>query len=90
VQRIVAFRYVPRYPTIGVGMLVRLRRRLERFGRVPPLRAFVAELRAAEAREERGEPGHLPEMILRLARGRYPSVSPAPSSRSGVSARSRA
>jgi predicted acylesterase/phospholipase RssA len=68
VQRIVAFRYIPRYPTIGVGMLARLRRRLERFGRVPPVKAFIAELRAAEAREQRGEPGHLPEMILRLAR----------------------
>jgi predicted acylesterase/phospholipase RssA len=68
VRAIVAFRYVPRYPTIGVGMLERLRLRLERFGRVPPLRAFVAELRAAEERHERGEPGHLAEMILRLAR----------------------
>jgi predicted acylesterase/phospholipase RssA len=68
VRSIVAFRYVARYPTIGVGMLERLRRRLERFGRVPPIRAFIAELRAAEERHGRGEPGHLAEMILRLAR----------------------
>jgi hypothetical protein len=45
-----------------------LRRRLERFGRVPPVRAFVAELREAEGRAERGEPAHLAEMIVRLAR----------------------
>ena len=68
VRAIIAFRYVPRYPTIGTGMLERMRRRLERFGRVPPVRAFIAELRAAEERHERGEPGHLAEMILRLAR----------------------
>ena len=40
----------------------------ERFARVPPIRAFVAELREAEARDARGEPAHLPEMILRLTR----------------------
>jgi predicted acylesterase/phospholipase RssA len=68
VRSIVAFRYVARYPTIGVGMLERLRGRLERFARVPPIKAFIAELRAAEERHGRGEPGHLPEMILRLAR----------------------
>ena len=38
------------------------------FGRVPPVRAFIEEIREAERREERGEPGHLPEMILRLTR----------------------
>jgi hypothetical protein len=32
------------------------------------VRAFIEEIREAEAREERGEPGHLPEMILRLTR----------------------
>lgn len=68
VRQIVAFRYVPRYPAIGAAPLRRLRERLERFARVPPLRAFVAELRAAEARDERGEPAHLPEMIMRLTR----------------------
>ena len=68
VRRIVAFRYIPQYPTIGTSALVRLRKRLARFGRVPPIRAFVAELEEAEARDARGEPGHLPEMILRLTR----------------------
>jgi predicted acylesterase/phospholipase RssA len=68
VRRIVAFRYIPQYPTIGTAALVRLRKRLARFGRVPPIRAFLAELREAEARDVRGEPGHLAEMILRLTR----------------------
>jgi predicted acylesterase/phospholipase RssA len=68
VRRIVAFRYIPQYPTIGTAALVRLRKRLARFGRVPPIRAFIAELREAEARDARGEPGHLAEMILRLTR----------------------
>jgi predicted acylesterase/phospholipase RssA len=68
VRRIVAFRYIPQYPTIGTAALVRLRERLSRFGRVPPIRAFVAELREAEERDARGEPGHLAEMILRLTR----------------------
>jgi predicted acylesterase/phospholipase RssA len=68
VRQIVAFRYVPRYPALGASGLRRLRERLERFARVPPLRAFVAELREAEARDARGEPAHLPEMILRLTR----------------------
>ena len=68
VRQIVAFRYVPRYPALGAAGLRRLRERLERFGRVPPVRAFVSELREAEARDARGEPAHLPEMILRLTR----------------------
>jgi predicted acylesterase/phospholipase RssA len=68
VETIVAFRYVARYPQLGSGMLTTLRRRLERFERVPPIRAFIAELREAEERERRGEPAHLPEMMLRLNR----------------------
>jgi predicted acylesterase/phospholipase RssA len=68
VERIVAFRYIPTYPRTGVGGLATLRRRLELLGRIPPLRAFVAELREAEARAERGEPAHLADTILRLAR----------------------
>ena len=52
----------------STAALVRLRKRLSRFGRVPPIRAFIAELREAEARDARGEPGHLAEMILRLTR----------------------
>ena len=68
VKRIVAFRYIPQYSTIGTASLVRLRTRLSRFGRVPPIRAFLAELREAEERDARGEPGHYAEMILRLTR----------------------
>ncbi len=68
VGQIVAFRYVPRYPRIGTEGVARLRRRLRRFGRVPPIRAFIEELRLAEERDERGLPAHLPEMIMRLTR----------------------
>jgi len=68
VEMIVAFRYLPKFAELGAEGVVRLRSRLERFRRVPPIRAFIAELREAEARHERGEPVHLPEMILRLTR----------------------
>ncbi|HET8528688.1 MAG TPA: patatin-like phospholipase family protein [Gaiellaceae bacterium] len=68
VQLIVSFRYLPRYPRIGTEGLARLRRRLERFPKVPPVRALVAELRDAEARGEHGEPAHWPDMIVRLMR----------------------
>ncbi len=68
VREIVAFRYVPRYPYIGAAGLARLRKRLERFARVPPVRAFIAELRQAEERDARGLPAHLPEMMMRLTR----------------------
>ncbi len=65
---IVAFRYLPQYPHMTADGLAALRRRLERFGRVPPIRAFIAELRVAEERAGRGEPAHLGDMIVRLAR----------------------
>ena len=68
VEMIVAFRYLPRYPRMGAGALLPLKHRLRRFGRLPPIRAFVAELEEAEARAERGEPAHLADMIVRLAR----------------------
>lgn len=68
VELIVAFRFVPEWSTIGAEALVPLRRRLERFRRVPPIRAFIAELKEAEARAERGEPAHLLDMIVRLMR----------------------
>ena len=68
VELIVAFRYLPRYPRMGAGALLPLKRRLRRFGRLPPIRAFVAELEEAEARAERGEPAHLADLIVRLAR----------------------
>jgi len=68
VDLVVAFRYVPSYPHLGVEALARLRRRLHRFRAVPPVRAFIAELDEAEAREQRGEPIHLGDMMLRLMR----------------------
>jgi predicted acylesterase/phospholipase RssA len=68
VELIVAFRYVPRYPRLGVAALQPLRRRLERFRRIPPVRAFITEIDDAAARAERGEPAHLADMIVRLAR----------------------
>ena len=68
VELIVGFRYLPRYPRVGTAGLAHLRGRLERFGRVPPIRAFIKELREAEERAERGEPAHLVDMIVRLMR----------------------
>jgi predicted acylesterase/phospholipase RssA len=68
VELIVSFRYLPTYPQMGTEGLARMRRRLERFPKLPPVRALIAELRDAEARGERGEPAHWPDMILRLMR----------------------
>jgi predicted acylesterase/phospholipase RssA len=68
VETIVAFRYLPAYPRIGVDGFRQLRRRLERFGRIPPVRALIAELDDAMLRAERGEPAHLGDMMVRLAR----------------------
>src|SRR3954452_21350368 len=68
VELIVSFRYLPKYPRIGTEGLQRLRRRLERFPKLPPAGALTDELRAAEARGERGEPTHWPDMIVRLMR----------------------
>src|SRR5712691_2688072 len=45
VELIVAFRYLPTYPEASTDWLRRLRRRLERFGRVPPVAALLAEVR---------------------------------------------
>jgi predicted acylesterase/phospholipase RssA len=68
VQEIVGFRYVTRVPRSSPENLQRLRRRLEPFRAVPPVRALLGELRAAEERQERGEPPHLADMIVRLMR----------------------
>lgn len=68
IRMIVAFRYLPRFPEITTDGLGRIRKRLERFRAVPPIRAFIAELKEAEERSRSGEPAHLPEMILRLTR----------------------
>jgi len=68
VRTIVAFRYMPKYPQLGIAGLETLRKRLSRFERVPPIRAFIAELREAEDRDRRGEPAHQAEMLVRLNR----------------------
>ncbi len=68
VGRIVAFRYLPTYPRFDVAAIARLKRRLRRFSRVPPVRALITELEEAEARERRGEPAHYIDMITRLMR----------------------
>jgi predicted acylesterase/phospholipase RssA len=68
VELIVAFRYLPDYPRMDAKALARLKERLRRFGRVPPVRALIEELEEAEARERRGEPAHYIDMITRLMR----------------------
>ncbi|HTO25923.1 MAG TPA: patatin-like phospholipase family protein [Gaiellaceae bacterium] len=68
VELIVSFRYLPNYPKLPATGLARLRRRLERFPKVPPVRALVEELREAEERDARGEPAHWGDMIVRLMR----------------------
>ena len=67
-QLVIGCRYLPRYPQSTADGIPRLRRRLERFRAVPPVRALIGELEDAEARQARGEPGHLAEMIVRLMR----------------------
>jgi len=49
VELIVAFRYLAQYPRLGVGALQPLRKRLMRFRKIPPVRAFIAEIDDAEA-----------------------------------------
>lgn len=68
VGTIVAFRYLPTYPRFDATALARLKRRLRPFSRVPPVRALIAELEEAEARDRRGEPAHYIDMITRLMR----------------------
>jgi predicted acylesterase/phospholipase RssA len=68
VRMIVAFRYLPQYPRLGVAALQPMKRRLQRLQRIPPIRAFLAEIEDAEARAARGEPAHLADMMVRLAR----------------------
>jgi predicted acylesterase/phospholipase RssA len=68
VELIVSFRYLPNYPRFGAEGLARLRRRLDRFPKIPPVKALITELREAEERVVRGEPAHWPDMIVRLMR----------------------
>ena len=68
VELIVSFRYLPTYPRMSSAWLERLRRRLERFPKLPPIKALIAELREAEQRATRGEPAHWGDMMVRLMR----------------------
>jgi predicted acylesterase/phospholipase RssA len=68
VELIVSFRYVPNYPRFSAEGLARFRKRLDRFRKIPPVKALAAELREAEERVERGEPAHWADMIVRLMR----------------------
>ena len=68
VELIVSFRYLPSYPRFSTEWLAKLRRRLERFPKIPPIRALIDELREAEERDTRGEPAHWGDMIVRLMR----------------------
>ena len=68
VELIVSFRYLPTYPSLSSAWLERLRRRLDRFPKIPPIKALIAELTEAEERAGRGEPAHWGEMIVRLMR----------------------
>jgi predicted acylesterase/phospholipase RssA len=67
-ELIVSFRYLPTYPPLRTAWLATLRQRLERFPKIPPVRALIAELVEAEERESRGEPAHWGDMIVRLFR----------------------
>jgi predicted acylesterase/phospholipase RssA len=68
VELIVSFRYLPTYPEMSGAWLERLRRRLERFPKIPPIKALIAELRESEERAARGEPAHWGDMMVRLMR----------------------
>jgi predicted acylesterase/phospholipase RssA len=68
VELIVSFRYLPNYPNFGAEGLARFRKRLERFPKIPPVKALANELREAEERVARGEPAHWADMIVRLMR----------------------
>lgn len=68
VETIIGFSFELTFPPEGSAVVADLRRRLEPFRRVLPIRALVAELARAEARASRGEPAHLVDMIMRLMR----------------------
>src|SRR5258705_362044 len=68
VELIVGFRYVPRYPVLGAGVLQSVIDRLRRYSRLPAARTLVAELQEAVDREERGLPAHIADIFSRLTR----------------------
>ncbi len=68
VEQIVSFRYEPRYPALGAGVIEDMARRLRRFARLPAARDLHRELEAAVARERRGQPAHVVDAFSRLSR----------------------
>ncbi len=68
VELIVSFRYEPRYPVLGAGVIERAARRLRRLARLPAARELHRELEAAAARERRGQPAHIVDAFSRLSR----------------------
>ena len=68
VEQIVAFRYEPKYPIVGAGVLSGIAKRLGRYTRVPAARALHAELERAAEREARGQPAHIVDTFSRLSR----------------------
>jgi predicted acylesterase/phospholipase RssA len=68
VKEILGFRYLGGGWVPTAETVARMRRRLERFRVIPPIGALVGELERAEARQRRGEPAHLADMMGRLMR----------------------
>jgi predicted acylesterase/phospholipase RssA len=68
VELIVGFRYVPRYPVLGAGVLRSAANRLRRYSKLPAARQIVDELEEALKREERGLPAHIADIFSRLSR----------------------
>ncbi len=68
VELIVGFRYLPRYPVLGAGVLRSAVTRLQRYSRLPAARRLVTELQEAIDREERGLPAHIADIFSRLSR----------------------
>ena len=68
VELIVGFRYAPRYPVLGAGVLRSVVHRLRRYSKLPAARRLVAELEEALGREERGLPPHIADIFSRLSR----------------------
>lgn len=68
VEMIIGFLFELTFPPFDASRVARLRRRLERFRRVPPIRTVLNELADAESRASRGEPAHFVDLIVRLMR----------------------
>ena len=68
VNLVVAFRYVPRYPHIGVASLVAGPAAAEPLPRRPAGPGLDRRARRGRGRELRGEPVHLGDMLIRLMR----------------------